>query len=70
MYNNIKEGYSQKWKTKKQNQKRITKSTKNNCKKDHKSIVTTFLKMRKLKTEIILTIESKTMSDEDKERTI
>ena len=51
LYNNIKEGYSPKWKTKKQNKKRITKSIKNNCKKDHKSIVKTFLKMRKLKTE-------------------
>ena len=59
-------GYSPKWKTKKQNQKRITRSIKNNYKKDHKSIVKTFLKMRKLKNEIILTIESKKMSNKER----
>ena len=59
-------GYSPKWKTKKQNQKRITRSIKNNYKKDHKSIVKTLLKMRKLKNEIILTIESKKMSNKER----
>ena len=53
--------------TKKQMQKTITKSIKKHCKKYCESIRGMFLKIRKLKKEIMLTLE-KNMLDVDRER--
>ena len=53
--------------TKKQMQKTITKSIKKHCKKYRESIRGMFLKIRKLKKEIMLTLE-KNMLDVDRER--
>lgn len=56
---NMKEGYSKNVKQKKQKEKIITKPIKRNCKEDCKSIIKTFLKMKKLKKQILSTIEKK-----------
>ena len=42
-----------------QKEKIITKPIKRNCKEDCKSIIKTFLKMKKLKKQILSTIEKK-----------
>ena len=57
----MKEGYSKKCKTKKKKHKEkiITKPIKRNYKEDCKSIIKTFLKMKKLKKEILWTLEKK-----------
>ena len=44
---------------KKTKAKIISKPIKKNCKKDHENIIEIFLKLRKLKKEIILTLEPK-----------
>ena len=55
------EDYSPKWKPKKKRKQIIiTKSIKKNNKKDRESIIEIFLKIRKLKKEIMLTMEIKT----------
>ena len=57
---NMKEGYSKKCKTKKKHKEKIiTKPIKRNYKEDCKSIIKTFLKMKKLKKEILWTLEKK-----------
>ena len=44
---------------KKQEQKNVTKPLKENCKKDHVSVIKIFLRMRTLKNGIMLTLKVK-----------